>query len=79
MERIEALKYIGKTRFGDIETLEMNIGKNFIDSFIEEGFIQRGKEFPNIWRITEKGKFRSRAVSSRFLRFIAKLIWKFQK
>jgi hypothetical protein len=76
MIRREAIERIGKLKYGNTENLICQIGKDNFKSILKEGLIYQGKLHPEIWRITDKGIQRSKAILSKPSRFIALILWK---
>ena len=73
--RVEATRYVGRTKFGDVSDLTLRIGDENFNYLVSSGIIYQGKNHPDVWRITEKGKRRSKALSSRVTRFITWALW----
>lgn len=76
MTRENAIKRIGILRYGDTKDLIKQIGEDNFTDIKKCGLIYQGKQHPEIWRITDKGIQRSKAILSKPARLIALILWK---
>ena len=76
MKKLESILIIGRIKFGSLTQLKKYLGELNTDYLIKTGLIYIGKSYPDIWRITDKGIKRSKALSNRVGRFIALILWK---
>lgn len=67
---------IDRLRFGSVERLRGYVGDRNYKFLVRNGLIYQGKFYPDIWRITEKGRRRSKALKNKTARFIARILWK---
>ena len=72
-----AISHVYRIRYGETETLKYIIGSPAFDILVKRGLIYQGKEYPDVWRITDKGIKRGRALKSKVFRKIAVILWKF--
>lgn len=79
MTRRKAIERIRILKYGDTNSLINQIGKKNFDDLLRYGLIRQGKQFPDVWRITEKGKIRSSALLSKVAKIIAILLLKFNR
>jgi hypothetical protein len=76
LERLDSILIIGRIRFGSLTRLRRYIGESNTEYLIKNGMIYVGKSYPDVWRITDKGIKRSKALENRFGRFIAWILWR---
>jgi len=76
LKRIESIVVVGKEKSGDVGELRKRIGEKNFDYLIKKELIYQGKYYPNLWRITDKGKKRSSALKNKWSRMIATIFWR---
>jgi hypothetical protein len=76
LEKLESILTIGRVRYGSVKRLGEYIGEKNFEYLTKYELIYVGKSYPDVWRITDKGIKRSKALSNRWSRWIAQALWK---
>ena len=73
----EKFKIVWIKRYGGTEDLERSIGKDWLNCFLRAGLIQIGINYPDVWKITDKGNLYGKCHYSKgswFFRLVVKVV-----
>ena len=76
MKKLESILVTGRVRYGSVTYLKRYIGDYNFQYLKKHNLIYVGQSYPDIWRITDKGRRRYKALSNKWSRWIAWILWK---